>query len=452
MFEPQESATGELDFSVVPTAADEVLRHLHPLLAGEFSHKAYLLANSVTISMHSLVQDENRLPGLNKPRILLEASGEVLLGSENSLDARKAFKVMREPLETFLTQSLQVQSSDDREIVTKSWAGGRLQVTHITRERLLSRVLHYLGEFDRGLDELIGWFEVFREFLQDETNVLSVEERVRNKRGIWSYATDRIYPHMMRFGEIKQDYPTLFQKYSGDTIRKVLEQDREERLSRLDVPVPKVRIKPAVKPPPRTQEETSKIPFRCFSDPEEPDEKQHYEATLESIDIISPNTSHLIFSFVIIPGSPLLTYGFSVECRLKSEYSLFPTSTIHVVGTAPKTAREFKNFTSDKCNPSIELNFPAPDLVEWHFRRKPWHMLTGTRLPQRFNLSLDIQHESDFSVDVTVTVVRRPFLIPINDYQPHYTPFPPIIMEIPKEDDSAATEFKAPEVVALPCL
>ncbi|PPQ69099.1 hypothetical protein CVT24_000143 [Panaeolus cyanescens] len=127
----------------------------------------------------------------------------------------------------------------------------------------------------------------------------------------------------------------------------------------------------------------SEIPYEYFN--KKPDDKQSYKATLARIDIISPNVSRLTFSFEVVTGSNFITSGFSIRFSFETRDPKLLTSAIQVVATSPNTTHELNDHTTDKCNAAVQVTFPEPQVVEWHF---PTTLLAG---PNGDQISTNIQ-------------------------------------------------------------
>ncbi|PPQ69093.1 hypothetical protein CVT24_000137 [Panaeolus cyanescens] len=445
------------DLDVVPAAVNEVLKHLYPLLTANipevperelrarlspfvqaacFSHKAFIYGGSVASDLYDLVDSDRYLASImNKPQLLIDASKSVSVGYDNSLDSRTSFQEARGPLGELVSR-LVGGNSNGPDIVIELWKADRFNRTHISRPNFVSHVIHNLDECIRASGALVAWFERCRSFLQDETSSLSLpreRECLVNgvKRTMFSYAHN--------FTRIFRDYPLLSKPYNEDDIWEEIALDRKDRLSGIEVPVPKVPIPPPFKKPPRRQEDVSKIPHKYFTI--KPDDKQSYKATLSSIDIVSPNVSRLTFSFEVVTGSTFITSGFSIGFRFETRDLRHPTSLIQVVGTAPNTIPELKEFTADECDIGIQVTFPEPQVVEWHFRRHLRQVLTGTRFPTTFNLSLSVQHEGDITARISITVFRRPFFITTKTC--HNSTYTPTIIKIQKDSEGPSNTSPA---------
>ncbi|PPQ72704.1 hypothetical protein CVT24_012915 [Panaeolus cyanescens] len=455
-------ASSPHDLEAIPTAVDEVLKHLHPLLtanipeiperelrtklslfvnAVHFSHKAFMHAGYVAKCLADLVDSGFLASVLDKPRILKRASESVSLGYENSLDSRNSFQDAKGPLEALVSQ-LVGGDSNGPDIVIELWNAGQLNITHISRPKFVSHVVHNLDECNRASGTLVSWFEQCRSFLQDETGSLSLPP---DRERLMQHVKDTMLSYTDNFKRIFRDYPLLFKPYDQDKFREEVALDKKDRLTRIEVPIPKVPVPPPFKEPPLRQEDVSKIPYEYFTI--KPDGKQSYKATLASIDIISPNVSRLTFSFEVIPGSAFITSGFSIGFRFETRDLRHPTSLIQVVATAPNAIHELKDFTTDECNAGIQVTFPEPQMVEWHFGRHLWQVLTGTRFPKTFNLSLSVQHESDITARVAITVFRRPFLVSSNIS--HKSIHSPTIIEIEGPSNTSPADVDSRAVARL---
>ncbi|PPR08197.1 hypothetical protein CVT24_001473 [Panaeolus cyanescens] len=143
----QDSNSPEQDLPVIPTTADEVLKHLYPLMnsstsepfskelcsllalfarAVHFSHLSFFHAVTASLCMEDLVLDDTRwatVPRL-KPKLLMRTSESVSLGYANSLDALKAMQNVRGPLAALLSQLIG-SSSEEPDIRIKSWNAGQ---------------------------------------------------------------------------------------------------------------------------------------------------------------------------------------------------------------------------------------------------------------------------------------------------------------------------------------
>ncbi|PPR08196.1 hypothetical protein CVT24_001472 [Panaeolus cyanescens] len=307
---------------------------------------------------------------------------------------------------------------------------GTVKVVNFSRPRFVSHVLQNLDECSPASDTLIRWFEQFRAFLQDETSSLVLPG---HNKLLWYDATRSIESYANIFQRIRKEYPSLFKQYPEDIVNES-EIDSKDRLLHIEVPTPRVPIPPPYKPPIPRQEDMSKIPYEYCN--KKPDDKQSYKATLASIDIVSSNVSRLTFSFEVLTGSNFTTSGFSIGFCFKTRDRHNPTPSIQVVATAPNTIHELKDFTNDECNTAIQVKFPEPQMVEWHFRRHFWQVLTKTKFPQTFNLSVSVQHEGDITASVDITVFRRPTLLASNIS--HKSTYSPTIMEILKGSEASS--------------